>query len=162
MEITYKNSWEKIQQALVDAGTNEKWRQSGRNAFEIKSSIESIEQQKRTADLQEAFIVQQKGVEKQSKILGISTIILAIFTGLLFFSTAFYTYISYRNMVESRDRLIALQTQSKAINELEASIRSIDEIVSNKLIISLNDVAAAAATAGKPASTSFMEQNKRR
>jgi hypothetical protein len=162
MEITYKNSWEEIQQSLINAGTNEKWRQRARDALEIKSVIESIEQQKRTADLQGGLIKQQERAEIQAKRLGTSTIALAIFTGLLFFSTTVYTYFTYRNVVEARDQLIAIRTQSEAINKLEASIRSIDEIVSNKLIKSLHEVAAAAATAGKPASTSFMEQNKRR
>ena len=92
MTLTYKNSWDEIQNNLMQYASRDKQFRIAEAAYKIKSIIESIEQQKKIAELQGSLIGQQKEVSIQTRKLGRATWALVLFTGLLFFSTL----LSYR------------------------------------------------------------------
>jgi hypothetical protein len=77
MPINYKDDWDKIQEALILAGSNPNLQErvQAEDALKIKLAVESIKH--------------QEALAKTTKVLTWATIGLAFFTAVLVFVTAF-------------------------------------------------------------------------
>ena len=135
-KISYQDNWDDILNGMQE-GYAEK-RTNAKAALDVKSATESIEQQKRMVDLQDNLIQQQNEMSTQTRKLGRATIFLTIFTGLLFFATVFYAFITFYILKGSNEQLIVLKSQTQAIAELKSSIDSVKGVVSNNLIKSID------------------------
>jgi DNA repair exonuclease SbcCD ATPase subunit len=117
-------------------------------AFEIKSAIESIEQQKRIAELQQHLIAQQQenvsytknlseyqrestyysgNLVQQQKKLVWPTRILAFFTLALFLATVAYVGVNYLDWQGSREQTAAIERLSEISERQETSLRNLSQ-----------------------------------
>lgn len=109
MGISYKDSWDKIQAQYQAGEDGSRSHLKAKAALEIKSIIEST---------------------KNTKRLIFATWVLAIFTILLFISTASYTYINYKSYKGSKEQIEALNALTEAVLELpktEQRLRTLKE-----------------------------------
>ena len=148
MGVTYENTWEEIQEELVKQSPRGDERLLPQYAFEIKSAIESIEQQKRIAELQQNIIAQQQenisytknlseyqrestfyssNLVQQQKKLVWPTRILALFTVALFLVTAAYVGVNYLDWQGSRDQIAAIDRFSEISERQETSLRNLSQ-----------------------------------
>ena len=148
MGITYENTWEEIQEELVKQSPRGDERLLPQYAFEIKSAIESIEQQKRIAELQQNIIAQQQenisytknlseyqrestfyssNLVQQQKKLVWPTRILAFFTLALFLATVSYGVGNYLDWRDSRDQTVAIERFSDISERQETSLRNLSQ-----------------------------------
>ena len=149
MGVTYENTWEEIQQELSKLYESEEdERLLPQYAFEIKSAIESIEQQKRIAELHQNLIAQQQesishtkdlaeyqrestyyasDLIKQQKKLVWPTRILAFFTLALFLATAAYVGVNYLDWQGSREQIAAIERFTEISERQETSLRNVSQ-----------------------------------
>ena len=147
--VTYKSSWEEIQNELIKyAGVPKKYSLS-QAAYEIKTAIESIEQQKRTTELQEhlldqqmimrnlqeSIIIQQKEANNIQRKTAKATAILAGFTIVLAVATLFYVFVSLQS-------LSAFETQTNATEKLAS--------ITDRQVHALTDLRKSIQLATKP------------
>jgi peptidoglycan hydrolase CwlO-like protein len=147
--VTYKNTWDEIQEELsklLHSRGDE--RLLPKYAFEIKSAIETIEQQKRIAELQQHLIAQQQenvsytknlseyqrestyysgNLVQQQKKLVWPTRILAFFTLALFLATVSYGVVNYLDWRDSRDQTVAIERFSDISERQETSLRNLSQ-----------------------------------
>ena len=149
MGVTYKNTWEEIQEELAKLLQSKgDERLLPQYAFEIKSAIESIEQQKRIAELHQNLIAQQQesishtkdlaeyqrestyyasDLIKQQKKLVWPTRILAFFTLALFLATAAYVGVNYLDWQGSREQIAAIERFTEISERQETSLRNLSQ-----------------------------------
>ena len=149
MAVTYKNTWDEIQEELVKLlPSRGDERLLPQYAFEIKSAIESIEQQKRIAELQQHLIAQQQenvsytknlseyqrestyyssNLVQQQKKLVWPTRILAFFTLALFLATAAYAGVNYLDWQRSREQIAAIERFTEISERQETSLRNLSQ-----------------------------------
>ena len=148
MGITYENTWEEIQEELVKQSPRGDERLLPQYAFEIKSAIESIEQQKRIAELQQHLLAQQQenvsytknlseyqrestyyssNLVQQQKKLVWPTRILAFFTLALFLATAAYVGVNYLDWQGSREQTAAIERFTEISERQETSLRNVSQ-----------------------------------
>jgi hypothetical protein len=149
MAVTYKNTWEEIHEELTKLlHSRGDERLLPQYAFEIKSAIESIEQQKRIAELQQHLIAQQQenvsytknlseyqrestyysgNLVQQQKKLVWPTRILAFFTLALFLATAAYVGVNYLDWQGSREQIAAIERFSEISERQETSLRNLSQ-----------------------------------
>ncbi len=149
MAVTYKNTWDEIQEELVKLlPSRGDERLLPQYAFEIKSAIESIEQQKRIAELQQHLIAQQQenvsytknlseyqrestyysgNLVQQQKKLVWPTRILAFFTLALFLATAAYVGVNYLDWQGSREQIAAIDRYSEISERQETALRNLSQ-----------------------------------
>jgi hypothetical protein len=149
MGVTYESTWEEIQQELSKLYESEEdERLLARYAFESKSAIESIEQQKRIAELQQHLIAQQQenvsytknlseyqrestyyssNLVQQQKKLVWPTRILAFFTLALFLATASYVLVNYLDWQGSREQIAAIERFTEISERQETSLRNLSQ-----------------------------------
>ena len=149
MGVTYESTWEEIQQELSKVYHSEAdERLLARYAFEIKSAIGTIEQQKRIAELQQHLIAQQQenvsytknlseyqrestyyssNLVQQQKKLVWPTRILAFFTLALFLATAAYVGVNYLDWQRSREQIVAIERFSEISERQETSLRNLSQ-----------------------------------
>lgn len=149
MAVTYKNTWDEIQEELAKLlPSRGDERLLPQYAFEIKSAIESIEQQKRIAELQQNIIAQQQenisytknlseyqrestfyssNLVQQQKKLVWPTRILAFFTLALFLATVSYGVVNYLDWRDSRDQTAAIERFSDISERQETSLRNLSQ-----------------------------------
>mgnify|MGYP001814961145 FL=1 len=149
MAVTYKNTWDEIQEELAKLlHSRGDERLLPQYAFEIKSAIESIEQQKRIAELQQHLIAQQQenvsytknlseyqrestyyssNLVQQQKKLVWPTRILAFFTLALFLATAAYVGVNYLDWQGSREQIAAIERFSEISERQETSLRNLSQ-----------------------------------
>jgi len=147
--VTYKNTWDEIQEELAKLlPSRGDERLLPQYAFEIKSAIESIEQQKRIAELQQNIIAQQQenisytknlseyqrestfyssNLVQQQKKLVWPTRILAFFTLALFLATVSYGVVNYLDWRDSRDQTAAIERFSDISERQETSLRNLSQ-----------------------------------
>jgi hypothetical protein len=150
MGVTYKNTWEEIQEELAKLlHSRGDERLLPQYAFEIKSAIESIEQQKRIAELHQNLIAQQQesishtkdlaeyqrestyyasDLIKQQKKLVWPTRILAFFTLALFLATAAYVGVNYLDLQGSREQISAIERFTEVSERQETSLRKLRNV----------------------------------
>ncbi|MGB6375427.1 MAG: hypothetical protein WBF55_10400 [Syntrophobacteria bacterium] len=149
MAVTYKNTWDEIQEELAKLlHSRGDERLLPQYAFEIKSAIESIEQQKRIAELQQNVIAQQQenisytknlseyqrestfyssNLVQQQKKLVWPTRILALFTVALFLATVAYVGVNYLDWQGSREQIAAIDRYSEISERQETSLRNLSQ-----------------------------------
>ena len=149
MGVTYENTWEEIQQELIKLHNSEAdERLLARYAFEIKSAIETIEQQKRIAELQQHLIAQQQenvsytknlseyqrestyynsNLVQQQKKLVWPTRILAFFTLALFLATAAYAGVNYLDWQRSREQIATIERFTEVSERQETALRNVSQ-----------------------------------
>ena len=148
MGVTYENTWEEIQEELVKQSPRGDERLLPQYAFEIKSAIESIEQQKRIAELQQHIVAQQQenisytknlseyqrestfyssNLVQQQKKLVWPTRILALFTVALFLVTAAYVGVNYLDWQGSREQIAAIERFTEISERQETSLRNLSQ-----------------------------------
>ena len=149
MGVTYKNTWDEIQEELAKLlHSRGDERLLPQYAFEIKSAIESIEQQKRIAELQQNVIAQQQenisytknlseyqrestfyssNLVQQQKKLVWPTRILALFTVALFLATVAYVGVNYLDWQGSREQIAAIDRYSEISERQETSLRNLSQ-----------------------------------
>jgi len=147
--VTYKNTWDEIQEELAKLlHSRGDERLLPKYAFEIKSAIETIEQQKRIAELQQHLIAQQQenvsytknlseyqrestyyssNLVQQQKKLVWPTRILAFFTLALFLATAAYVGVNYLDWQRSREQIVAIERFSEISERQETSLRNLSQ-----------------------------------
>jgi hypothetical protein len=147
--VTYKNTWDEIQEELVKIHHSKgDERLLAQYAFEIKSAIGTIEQQKRIAELQQHLIAQQQenvsytknlseyqrestyyssNLVQQQKKLVWPTRILAFFTLALFLATAAYAGVNYLDWQRSREQIVAIDRYSEISERQETSLRNLSQ-----------------------------------
>jgi len=147
--VTYKNTWDEIQEELAKLlHSRGDERLLPKYAFEIKSAIETIEQQKRIAELQQHLIAQQQenvsytknlseyqrestyyssNLVQQQKKLVWPTRILAFFTLALFLATVSYGVVNYLDWRDSRDQTVAIERFSDISERQETSLRNLSQ-----------------------------------
>ena len=137
MPITYQNTWDEIQRALISGGANNVIRRHATDALEIKTAVESIEQQKKLAEFQTHLLDQQKEITKlQESILekqkegtvyqeklASATKRLSCFTAALVAATVMYVIVSIFSLRASKD-------QAASINDLQKSIQNVVKTLS--------------------------------
>lgn len=133
MPITYNNTWDEIQEALILAAGAVNERRQARDAFEIKSAIETIQRQERISYLLDALGNAQRPVTAQTKKLAKATSILAVLTGLLFLSTAFYAIVSFFMWSDSQKQLDAVKGLKTSIENVEKSIFKLSVASENQI-----------------------------
>ena len=160
MGVTYESTWEEIQQELSKLYESEEdERLLPQYAFEIKSAIESIGQQKRIAELHQNLIAQQQesishtkdlaeyqrestyyagNLIQQQKKLVWPTRILAFFTLALFLATAAYVGVNYLEWQGSREQIAAIERfteiserQGTALRNVSQSLRLLPNSISD-------------------------------
>jgi hypothetical protein len=160
MGVTYKNTYEEIQEELVKLlQSRGDERLLPQYAYEIKSAIESIEQQKRIAELHQNLIAQQQesishtkdlaeyqrestyyagNLIQQQKKLVWPTRILAFFTLALFLATAAYVGVNYLEWQSSREQIAAIERfteiserQETALGNVSQSLRLLPNSISD-------------------------------
>ncbi len=125
MAVTYKNTWDEIQEELgklLHSRGDE--RLLPQYAFEIKSAIESIEQQKRIAELQQNVIAQQQEnisytknlAEYQRESTFYSSNLVQQLTG-----------VNYLDWQGSRDQIAAIDRFSKVSDRQEIAVRNLSQ-----------------------------------
>ena len=151
MGVTYKCSWDEIQEELVKIHhLKGDERLLPQYAFEIKSAIESIEQQKRIGELHQNLIAQQQesishtkdlaeyqrestyyasNLIQQQKKLVWPTRILAVFTVALFLATAAYVGVNYLDWQGSREQIAAIDRYSEISERQETALRNLSQSV---------------------------------
>jgi hypothetical protein len=150
MPARYTDTWDEIQTELVQYASDPQSTnyQLARAAFEIKSAIETIEQQKRIAELQQHLIAQQQenvsytrnlseyqrestyysgNLVQQQRRLVWPTRILAFFTLALFVATAAYVGVNYLDWQGSREQLAAIERFSEISERQETSLRNLSQ-----------------------------------
>ena len=149
MGVTYESTWEEIQQELSKLyESEEEERLLPQYAFEIKSAIESIGQQKRIAELHQNLIAQQQesishtkdlaeyqrestyyagNLIQQQKKLVWPTRILAFFTLALFLATAAYVGVNYLEWQSSREQIAAIERFTEISERQETSLRNLSQ-----------------------------------
>ena len=149
MGVTYESTWEEIQQELSKLYESEEdERLLPQYAFEIKSAIESIEQQKRIAELHQNLIAQQQesishtkdlaeyqrestyyagNLIQQQKKLVWPTRILAFFTLALFLATAAYVGVNYLDWQGSREQIAAIERFTEISERQETALRNVSQ-----------------------------------
>ena len=149
MAVTYENTWEEIQEELAKLlHSRGDERLLPQYAFEIKSAIESIEQQKRIAELQQHLIAQQQenvsytknlseyqrestyyssNLVQQQKKLVWPTRILAFFTLALFLATSAYVGVNYLGWQGSREQIAAIERFTEISERQETSLRNLSQ-----------------------------------
>ena len=150
MPARYTDTWDEIQEKLVQYASDRQSTnyQLARAAFEIKSAIETIEQQKRIAELQQHLIAQQQenvsytrnlseyqrestyysgNLVQQQKRLVWPTRILAFFTLALFLATAAYVVINYLDWQGSSEQIAAIKRFSEISERQETSLRNLSQ-----------------------------------
>ena len=149
MAVTYKNTWDEIQEELAKLlHSRGDERLLPQYAFEIKSAIESIEQQKRIAELQQNIVAQQQenisytknlseyqrestfyssNLVQQQKKLVWPTRILALFTVALFLATVAYVGVNYLDWQGSREQIAAIDRYSEISERQETSLRNLSQ-----------------------------------
>ena len=149
MGVTYENTWEEIQEELVKLlQSRGDERLLPQYAFEIKSAIESIEQQKRIGELHQNLIAQQQesishtkdlaeyqrestyyagNLIKQQKKLVWPTRILAFFTLALFLATAAYVGVNYLDWQGSREQIAVIERFTEISERQETSLRNVSQ-----------------------------------
>lgn len=151
MGVTYKSSWDQIQEELVKIHhLKGDERLLPQYAFEIKSAIESIEQQKRIGELHQNLIAQQQEsishtkdlaeyqrestyyasnlIQQQKKMVW-PTRILAVFTVALFLATAAYVGVNYLDWQGSREQIAAIDRYSEISERQETALRNLSQSV---------------------------------
>ena len=123
MDITYKSSWDAIQEALVKHAGNQVDYDLVKAAYEIKTAVESIEQQKRLEKLQKALSEQQRSLVSATKRL-------MVFTGVLVIVGAITGYFSWLTLEVS-------QVQTDAANR--SALASLAQVVATKKMASISD-----------------------
>ena len=161
MPVRYEDDWDKIQDQLIlhSSHPGRTGYQLARAAFEIKSALESIEQQRRIAELHQHLVAQQqecvsytKNLEEyqrettyyacnlvqQQKKLAWPTRILAAFTVALFLATIAYVGVNYLTWLGSTDQIAVVdrfsevsERQVVALNNLSQSVRFIPNSISD-------------------------------
>ncbi|MDH3555540.1 MAG: hypothetical protein OEU80_04700 [Deltaproteobacteria bacterium] len=151
MGVTYKSSWDEIQEELVKIHHSKgDERLLPQYAFEVKSAIESIEQQKRIGELHQNLIAQQqesishtkdlaeyqrestyyaRNLIQQQKKLVWPTRILAVFTVALFLATAAYVGVNYLDWQGSREQIAAIDRYSEISERQETALRNLSQSV---------------------------------
>jgi hypothetical protein len=150
MPARYTDTWDEIQTELVQYASDPQSTnyQLARAAFEIKSAIETIEQQKRIAELQQHLIAQQQenvsytrnlseyqrestyysgNLVQQQRRLVWPTRILAFFTLALFVATAAYVGVNYLDWQSSREQIAAIERFSEIWERQETSLRNLSQ-----------------------------------
>ena len=149
MAVTYKNTWDEIQEELVKIHHSKgDERLLPQYAFEVKSAIESIEQQKRIGELHQNLIAQQQesishtkdlaeyqrestyyagNLIQQQKKLVWPTRILAFFTLALFLATAAYVGVNYLEWQGSREQIAAVERFTEISERQETSLRNVSQ-----------------------------------
>lgn len=149
MGVTYENTWEEIQQELSKLYESEEdERLLARYAFEIKSAIESTEQQKRIAELHHNLMAQQQetlshtkelaeyqregtyyagNLIQQQKKLVWPIRILAFFTLALFLATVAYVGVNYLDWQGSREQIAAIERFTEISQRQETSLRNVSQ-----------------------------------
>jgi hypothetical protein len=147
--VRYTDDWDKIQEELITMHTSQgDERLLPKYAFEIKSAIESIEQQKRIAELQRHLIAQQQenvsytknlseyqrestyysgNLVQQQKKLVWPTRILAFFTLALFLATVSYGVVNYLDWQGSREQTAAIERFTEISERQETSLRNLSQ-----------------------------------
>lgn len=125
--VTYMDSWDDIQKALITFSSHEDGHRLAKDAFEIKSAIESIEQQRKISSFTDNLVAQQKRTN-------LATFALAALTFFLMLSTAFSAFYTYKahdsakNQVEAFNKLTTSnQDVIKAIRELPKIWKSVSD-----------------------------------
>jgi hypothetical protein len=151
MGVTYKSSWDEIQEELVKIHHSKgDERLLPQYAFEVKSAIESIEQQKRIGELHQNLIAQQqesishtkdlaeyqrestyyaRNLIQQQKKLVWPTRILVVFTVALFLATAAYVGVNYLDWQGSREQIAAIDRYSEISERQETALRNLSQSV---------------------------------
>jgi len=160
MQVRYEDDWEKIQDQLIlhSSHPGRTGYQLARAAFEIKSALESIERQKRIAELHQHLVAQQQEslsytknlaeyqrestyyasnlIQQQQKLIWPMRI-LAAFTVALFLVTIAYVGVSYLSWKDSKDQVAVVdrfsevsERQLAALNNLSQAVGSIPDSIS--------------------------------
>jgi len=161
MQVRYEDDWEKIQDQLIlhSSHPGRTGYQLARAAFEIKSALESIERQKRIAELHQHLVAQQQEslsytknlaeyqrestyyasnlIQQQKKLIWPMRI-LAAFTLALFLVTIAYVGVSYLSWKDSKDQVAVVdrfsevsERQLAALNNLSQAVRFIPNSMSD-------------------------------
>jgi hypothetical protein len=149
MGVTYESTWEEIQQELSKLYESEEdERLLPQYAFEIKSAIESIGQQKRIAELHQNLIAQQQEslshtkdlaeyqrestyyasdlIQQQKKLVW-PIRFLAFFTLILFLATAAYAGVNYLDWQRSREQIAAIERFTEISERQETALRNVSQ-----------------------------------
>jgi hypothetical protein len=166
MQVRYEDDWEKIQDQLIlhSSHPGRTGYQLARAAFEIKSALESIEQQKRIAELHQHLVAQQQesisytkdlaeyqqestfytsNLIQQQKKLVWPFRILAAFTVALFLATIAYVGVTFSSWQDSKfipPSISSFTDSVQALQNMQAQIDTLRENYENlerkqKLII---------------------------
>jgi hypothetical protein len=161
MQVRYEDNWEKIQDQLIlhSSHPGRTGYQLARAAFEIKSALESIEQQKRIAELHQNLVAQQQenisytkdlaeyqqestyytsNLIQQQKKLVWPLRVLAAFTVALFLATITYVGVNFLSWQDSKDQIATVarfsevsERQLVALNSLSQAVRFIPTSISD-------------------------------
>jgi hypothetical protein len=161
MQVRYEDDWEKIQDQLIlhSSHPGRTGYQLARAAFEIKSALESIEQQKRIVELHQHLVAQQQesisytkdlaeyqqestfytsNLIQQQKKLVWPFRILAAFTVALFLATIAYVGVDFLSWQDSKDQITTVakfsevaERQLVALNNLSQAVRFIPNSISD-------------------------------
>jgi hypothetical protein len=161
MQVRYEDDWEKIQDQLIlhSSHPGRTGYQLARAAFEIKSALESIEQQKKIAELHQHLVAQQQEslsytknlaeyqrestyytsnlIQQQQKLVWPMRV-LAAFTVALFLATIAYVGVNFLNWQDSKDQIATVarfsevsERQLAALNNLSQAVRFIPNSISD-------------------------------
>jgi hypothetical protein len=161
MPVRYEDDWEKIQDQLIlhSSHPGRTGYQLARAAFEIKSALESVEQQKRIAELHQHLVEQQQEsisytknlaeyqrestyyasnlIQHQKKLVW-PIRIMAAFTVALFLVTIGYVGVNFMSWQGSKDQVAVVdrfsevsERQLAALNNLSQAVRFIPNSISD-------------------------------
>ena len=122
MAINYQDTWDEIQGTLIIAAGEPNERRQARDALEIKTAVESIEQQKDIANYTNCLVEHQKRTKR-------ATWVLAILTGLLFLSTAFYTIFTYKAYQASGKQVVVINNLKESIQDVGTTLSGISQSI---------------------------------
>ena len=134
--VTYKDSWGDIQKALITYSSHEDVHRLAKDAFELKSAIESIEQQRKISFFTDNLVTHQKRTN-------LATFALAVLTFFLVLSTAISAFYSYKAHDSAKNQVEAFNKLTTSNQDVIKAIRELPKIwkrVSNPHLYSIQEL----------------------